>query len=73
LQILSRSDNFKAIKFSSSIRNDKELSLIQRLASGHVATYGLDKVLKIWSITNEEDMTAKMTHKLKLSKDLLSV
>jgi len=47
--------------------------MVQRLAPGHVATYGIDRILKLWSITNESDMTAKLTHKMKLSKDLLSI
>jgi len=47
--------------------------MVQRLAPDHVAIYGIDRILKLWSITNETDMTARLTHKMKLNKDLLSI
>jgi WD40 repeat protein len=58
LIVLKKANKFETLTYSKAIRHDKEICLVQRLSADglHLATVGLDKVLKVWSLQNEQDI-----------------
>ena len=67
----SRDENFRNINTIASISHTKEISLVVSVSETCIATAGLDKNVKVWSIDSENK--ARLLASLKAENELMDL
>jgi len=71
LGMLKKADNFSELHTIASVSHTKEISLVTMVSPTCLVTAGLDKMVKVWTISTEGGVKATLAAQFKTDSELL--